>query len=106
MLDQTLTRRVPRQAPGLTECPLYYHLAANPPSRRGILGETRMSKIKKALGLTISVAALTAIAGAAMGQAARTDWPAANHDNTSVRYSPLTQVTPANVKNLKVEWTY
>lgn len=65
-----------------------------------------MSKIKKALGLSISVAAMTLAAGSALGQAARTDWPSANHDNTSVRYSPLTQVNPTNVKNLKVEWTY
>ena len=65
-----------------------------------------MSKIKKALGLSISVAALSVAAGSAMGQAVRTDWPAANHDNTSVRYSPLTQVNANNVKNLAVQWTY
>ena len=60
-----------------------------------------MSKIKKALGLSISVAAMTLTAGAAMGQSStRTDWPSVNHDNTSVRYSPLTQVNAGNVKNL------
>jgi len=40
-----------------------------------------------------------------MGQA-RTDWPSVNHDNSSVRYSPLAQVNPTNVKNLKQEWVF
>jgi quinoprotein glucose dehydrogenase len=64
-----------------------------------------MQKIKRALGFSISIAAMTLAAGAAMGQA-RTDWPSVNHDNSSVRYSPLTQVNAANVKNLKQEWVY
>src|SRR5580704_6601399 len=66
-----------------------------------------MLKFKRALGLSISVAAMTLAAGAAMGQSStRTDWPSVNHDNTSVRYSPLTQVNAGNVKNLTQQWVY
>jgi quinoprotein glucose dehydrogenase len=66
-----------------------------------------MSKFKKALGLSISVAALTVAGGAAMGQTStRTDWPSVNHDNTSVRYTPLTQINASNVKNLRQEWIF
>ena len=34
------------------------------------------------------------------------DWMSVNYDNTSVRYSPLTQITPANVKNLDQAWVF
>jgi quinoprotein glucose dehydrogenase len=57
-----------------------------------------------ALGLLVS-AATCVLAGAATG-APRTDWPSANHDNTSVRYSPLTQINASNVKNLQQVWVY
>jgi quinoprotein glucose dehydrogenase len=67
-----------------------------------------MSKIKKGLGLSVSVLAMTLAASAAFAQTApaRTDWPAVNHDNTAVRYSPLTQINADNVKNLAQVWTY
>ena len=34
------------------------------------------------------------------------DWTSANYDNTSVRYSPLTQINQGNVKNLDQAWVY
>lgn len=34
------------------------------------------------------------------------DWPAYGHDPGGARYSPLTQITPANVKSLKVAWVF
>lgn len=34
------------------------------------------------------------------------EWPTYGHDSGGMRYSPLTQITPANVSNLKVAWTY
>ncbi len=40
---------------------------------------------------------------AAWGQ---NDWPMVNHDLGGIRYSTLTQITPANVGHLKVAWTY
>ena len=35
-----------------------------------------------------------------------TDWPMINHDPGAMRYSKLTQITPANVTSLKVAWVY
>jgi len=63
-----------------------------------------MSKIKLGLGLSICIAAMLAASGAAIG--ASGDWTAANYDNTSVRYSPLTQITQSNVKSLDQAWVY
>src|SRR5580658_3672407 len=34
------------------------------------------------------------------------EWPTYGHDSGGMRYSPLTQITPANVSSLKVAWTY
>src|SRR5215468_1982458 len=34
------------------------------------------------------------------------DWPTYGHDPGGMRFSPLTQLTPANVANLKVAWVY
>src|SRR5258708_15977391 len=34
------------------------------------------------------------------------DWPNYGNDRGAMRYSPLTQITPANVTLLKVAWTY
>ncbi|SEC35898.1 PQQ-binding-like beta-propeller repeat protein [Terriglobus roseus] len=34
------------------------------------------------------------------------DWPVYGGSKTGDRYSPLTQITPANVKKLQVAWTY
>lgn len=45
--------------------------------------------------------------GGAPQQQSRTDqWPAYGGDAGGNRYSPLTQVTPANVNGLQVAWTY
>ena len=34
------------------------------------------------------------------------EWPTYGHDSGGMRYSPLTQITPANVSNLRVAWVY
>ena len=68
-----------------------------------------MPKIKHLLGFSVSILALTMVIGGAAHAAtgaARTDWPAVNHDNSAVRYSPLTEVNPGNVKNLRQVWIY
>src|SRR5262245_5843410 len=66
----------------------------------------------------ISSAALTAVlATAAAGQmrmqpasqavpAASDEWPTYGHDPGGMRFSPLTQISAANVAQLKVAWTY
>jgi quinoprotein glucose dehydrogenase len=38
--------------------------------------------------------------------AAPGDWPTYGHDWGGMRYSPLAQITPANVSTLQVAWTY
>ena len=35
-----------------------------------------------------------------------TDWPTYGHDPGGQRFSPLEQITPANVASLRVAWTY
>src|ERR1700722_47715 len=34
------------------------------------------------------------------------EWPTYGHDGGGMRFSPLTQITPANVSNLQPAWTY
>src|SRR5215472_4974494 len=34
------------------------------------------------------------------------EWPTYGHDPGAMRFSPLTQLTPANVSQLKVAWVY
>jgi quinoprotein glucose dehydrogenase len=36
----------------------------------------------------------------------KTDWPNYGNDSGGARFSPLTEITPANVGRLKVAWTY
>lgn len=48
--------------------------------------------------------ALSASLGSA--QSAGTDWPAYGNDAGSTKFSPLKQITPANVGKLKLAWTY
>jgi quinoprotein glucose dehydrogenase len=38
--------------------------------------------------------------------ASAADWPAYARTQAGTRYSPLTQITPANVKDLQVAWTF
>jgi quinoprotein glucose dehydrogenase len=39
-------------------------------------------------------------------QSASGSWPMINVDPGGTRYSPLAQITPANVDHLKVAWIY
>src|SRR4051794_8190400 len=34
------------------------------------------------------------------------EWPTYGHDSGGMRFSPLTEITPANVGNLKSAWVY
>src|SRR4029453_11918123 len=40
------------------------------------------------------------------GPGPSSDWPHYGGGPEQIRYSPLTQITPANVTSLKVAWTY
>jgi len=63
----------------------------------------RLSRIFAVL-LCIASAGLGAIS--AIQSAPSTEWPTYGHDSGGMRFSPLTQITPANVAGLKVAWTY
>jgi quinoprotein glucose dehydrogenase len=52
-----------------------------------------------AIGIALSASLVSA-------QSAGTDWPAYGNDPGSMKFSPLKQITPANVGKLKLAWTY
>ncbi len=59
-------------------------------------------------GLLTGGAMLAVLAGStlAISQPQRTDWPNMHRDAGAQRYSPLTQITPANVGRLQKAWSY
>jgi quinoprotein glucose dehydrogenase len=59
-------------------------------------------------GALVIVAGAGALAQSNAGQAAESskEWPTYGHDPGGMRFSPLTEITPANVSRLKVAWVY
>jgi quinoprotein glucose dehydrogenase len=57
-------------------------------------------------GLCDAQSANTGAAGTAAQAADAKEWPTFGHDSGGMRFSPLTQITPANVGTLSVAWTY
>ncbi|MDP9171873.1 MAG: PQQ-binding-like beta-propeller repeat protein, partial [Acidobacteriota bacterium] len=55
--------------------------------------------MKRVAGVFLSVAVCSALAQSK-------EWPTYGHDPESMRFSPLTQITPANVSQLTVGWVY
>ena len=56
---------------------------------------------------SISLAATSASAQSdAARRGASKEWPTYGHDPNSTRFSPLTEITPANVGKLEVAWVY
>lgn len=49
---------------------------------------------------------LVVIAQTKKPQISADEWPTYNHDLAGTRYSPLTQITPRNVPQLKLAWAY
>jgi quinoprotein glucose dehydrogenase len=68
--------------------------------------------MKRPLGTLLAAGALVFLAGALAqsnkGQAtdASKEWPTYGHDSGGMRFSPLMEITPANVNRLKVAWVY
>lgn len=56
--------------------------------------------------LVCSAALLSAQSPKPGSAAASTEWPTYGHDPGGMRFSPLTELTPANVGRLKVAWVY
>ena len=55
---------------------------------------------------TILVAQQPGLTSAQIAKPAATSWPTYNGDYSGRRYSPLTKITAANVKNLSLAWLY
>jgi quinoprotein glucose dehydrogenase len=55
--------------------------------------------------LLVSAVVLTSAALAQTATLSK-EWPTYGHDSGGMRFSPLTQITPDNVGQLKVAWTY
>jgi quinoprotein glucose dehydrogenase len=53
-----------------------------------------------------TVAVLLLAAGGVLGAQKAVDWPVVGYDRGSSKFSPLTQITPANVSSLATAWTY
>ncbi len=71
----------------------------------------RVQKMRLMIVCAASAAAVTIGAGMAPLQsqrdaAASKEWPTYGHDPGGMRFSPLTQLTPANVAKLEVAWVY
>jgi quinoprotein glucose dehydrogenase len=62
----------------------------------------------KQLMLALLASAVITASGDAAGQTTghADEWPTYGHDAGGMRFSPLKQITPANVANLQVAWTY
>src|SRR6185295_17294875 len=62
-----------------------------------------MTRKLRVIGGALLLAAAPALSSVTQ---ALEEWPAYGHDYGDSRYSPLTQITPANVARLKPVWTY
>jgi quinoprotein glucose dehydrogenase len=85
------------------------------PADRATQGDLMPSTLGRRAFLKTSAASLTALsslahaapAAAPSWQAAPSkEWPAYGGDQGASRYSPLEQLTPANIRNLKVAWVH
>ena len=52
----------------------------------------------------LALLAASALPVSAMSQPAPGDWPSYGYDMAATRYSPLTQITPANVGKMALAW--
>jgi quinoprotein glucose dehydrogenase len=72
----------------------------------------RVRTVRLMTGILVIVAAAAfgvgghAQSGAPQNAATSKDWPTYGHDPGGMRFSPLTQLTPANVTQLEVAWVY
>jgi len=64
-----------------------------------------MTTFMSRLSAGIVIAAAVGAVGVAQHTAGPTGWSASNFDQSANRYSPLTQITPANVSTLQRAWS-
>ena len=65
-----------------------------------------MAGLASRLSLGVALAAACAGVMAAQGTSRATDWPSSNYDLSANRYSPLEQITAANVATLQQAWSF
>src|SRR5580704_4074048 len=65
-------------------------------------------QMKRLRSTLLMVAGVVALAQSKGGQSAESskEWPTYGHDPGGMRFSPLTQITPQNVSQLKTAWVY
>src|SRR4051794_40117800 len=71
-----------------------------------LLAGVAVLAIGAASGLAGSAPAQVASAQSGAATTGSTEWPTYGHDPGGMRFSPLTQITPANVAQLAVAWVY
>jgi len=59
-----------------------------------------------AIGILVSTATLAAAVVLAQSVGPSKEWPTYGHDPGGMRFSPLTEISPANVNRLQVAWVY
>lgn len=70
-------------------------------NRQPVATRTDLTKIVR------SIAGVgTLVWGSAVAQSTANEWPTHGHDAGAMRYSPLTQISPANVASLRPAWSY
>ena len=65
-----------------------------------------MATLTSRLALGVAVAAALTGIGAAPRSSSATDWPSSNYNESANRYSPLDQITAANVATLQPAWRF
>lgn len=65
-----------------------------------------MATLTSRLALGVAVAAVLSGSSGAQSPSGATDWPASNYNESGNRYSPLDQITPANVATLQPAWRF
>src|SRR5579872_6277557 len=71
----------------------------------------RRKKLNRSLRIlslvgTSALVATVGVGAPASSQLTSKEWPTYGHDSGGMRYSPLTQITPANVTRLQLAWSY
>ena len=69
------------------------------------IGALVLAAVALAVPSTLPIGAQSG-SGPAKPAAPSTEWPTYGHDPGGMRFSPLMQITPANVGQLQVAWTY
>ncbi|MDE2476602.1 MAG: hypothetical protein KGO48_16230, partial [Alphaproteobacteria bacterium] len=63
-----------------------------------------MATLTSRLALGVAIAAALSGSSGAQSPSGATDWRASNYNESGNRYSPLDQITPANVATLQPAW--